>query len=277
MLTQSHFYHQTVKKTVALFGTLFNNITIARTSGNVLSNVERVPISYGPKQKFLVRINEQPDLSTPKVAIKVPRMSFEITSIAYDTAIHLNKLNKLSMPIQGDTLHNTTQWQASPYRIGMQLNIYGRNQDDVLQILEQILPTFNPDYVVSVKDMNGPGFNADVPIVLNSVALSDDYEGDPANTRRVIVYSLDFDIRVKFTGPIAQHGIIRFTEAALIPNTNGRSPAEYVHVHLGSSQDTPSNYTVITSIDTFGFTGADPSADNSSQNVSSANITVDSY
>lgn len=277
MLTQSHFYHQTVKKTVALFGTLFNNITIARTSGNVLSNVERVPISYGPKQKFLSRINEQPDLSTPKVAIKVPRMSFEITSIAYDTAIHLNKLNKLSMPIQGDTLHNTTQWQASPYRIGMQLNIYGRNQDDVLQILEQILPTFNPDYVVSVKDMNGPGFNADVPIVLNSVALSDDYEGDLASTRRVIVYSLDFDIRVKFTGPIAQHGIIRFTEAALIPNTNGRSPAEYVHVHLGSSQDTPSNYTVITSIDTFGFTGADPSADNSSQNVSSANITVDSY
>jgi len=227
MLSQTHFYNQTIKRTVALFGTLFNNLTIARTAdvGGVMSttgamsNVERVPIAYGPKQKFIARISEQPTLDGPKVAIKVPRMSFEMTSIAYDSAVHLNRMNRTLVPIAGDTLHVTPVLQCSPYRIGMQLNIYGRNQDDVLQCLEQILPTFNPEYTVVVKDGDASGVNSNVPITLNSISMSDDYEGDIA-ARRTIIYTLDFDIRVRFLGPVnASQGLIRFVEAGLVPHT----------------------------------------------------------
>lgn len=256
MLSQNHFYNQTIKKTVALFGTLFNNITIARTSGDTLSNVERVPIAYGAKSKFLTRINEQPDLTTPKVAIKVPRMSFELTSIAYDAPIHLNRLNVVKTPIPGSPSDTNTQWQSSPYRITMQLNIYGRNQDDVLQCLEQILPTFNPEYVVSVKDMEAPGFNSDVPIILTSISMSDDYEGDFSNTRRTIVYTLEFDVRVRFTGPVGTQGVIRFTEAGLIPDIDTtKDPIEYVHAGVSSPSDTVDNYHTLVSIDTIGFSG----------------------
>jgi len=218
MITENHFYHQTIKKTVSLFGTLFNNITIARTAGQVLSNVERVPISYGPKQKFLARIAEQPDLSDPKVAIKVPRLSFEITSIQYDTSLKMNRMNKNHVASsEGDLLKHDITWQSVPYTIGMQLNIYSRNQDDALQILEQILPTFQPDYTVTVKDMEAPGINANIPIVLNSVTLSNDYEGNQ-ESRQTIIYTLEFTLRIRFFGPTRPTGIIRYVEGRMIPD-----------------------------------------------------------
>ena len=254
MLTQTYHYNQVIKKCVAVFGTLFNNITIGRVAEDErISNVERVPIAYGPKQKFLDRITQQPDLSTDKIAIKVPRMSFEITSIQYDAEVKLNRLNKNRAQIAADTLNYSTTWQAVPYTIGMQLNIYGRNQDDVLQILEQILPEFQPEYTVSVKDLEAPGINANVPIILNSVNLSDDYDGT-FETRRTIVYSLDFTMRVRFSAPPSTQGMIRFTQTSITPSmSTSQTPIEYVHVHVGSSSDTALNYTVVTSIDTEGF------------------------
>ena len=135
----------------------------------------------------------------------------------------------------------------------MQLNIYGRNQDDVLQCLEQILPEFQPEYTVAVKDLEAPGRNANVPIILNSVNLSDDYDGN-FETRRTIVYTLDFTMRVRFSAPPSTQGMIRFTETRLTPSMDTtQPPIEYVHVHVGSPSDTPDNYTVVTSIDSFGF------------------------
>ena len=254
MLTRTYHYNQVIKKCVAVFGTLFNNITIGRVAEDEkISNVERVPIAYGPKQKFLDRITQQPDLATDKVAIKVPRMSFEITSIQYDSEVKMNRLNQNKAQIAGDTLNYTTTWQAVPYMIGMQLNIYGRNQDDVLQCLEQILPEFQPEYTVTVKDLEAPGVNVNVPIILNSVNLSDDYDGS-FETRRTIVYSLEFTMRVRFSAPPSTQGIIRFTQTSITPTMDTtQPPIEYVHVHLGSPSDTPDNYTIVTSIDTEGF------------------------
>lgn len=254
MLTQTYHYNQVIKKCVAIFGTCFNNITIGRIAETgKISNIERVPIAYGPKQKFLDRITQQPELSTDKIAIKLPRMSFEITSIQYDTEAKMNRLNQTRTAIEGDTLHYKTQWQAVPYLIGMQLNIYGRNQDDVLQVLEQILPEFQPEYNIVVKDLEAPGINVNVPIILNSVGLSDDYDGAIEN-RRTIVYTLDFTLRVRFSAPPATQGIIRFTETSITPEIDTtQPPIEYVHVGVSSPSDTPENYTVITTIDTFGF------------------------
>jgi len=283
MLTQTYHYNATIKKIVTIFGSLFNSITVGRVAENgVVSNVERCPISYGPKQKFLDRITQQPDLATDKVAVKVPRMSFEITSIQYDPEIKLNRLNRSLQPIAGDTNNYSSTWQSVPYLLGMQLNVYGRNQDDVLQIVEQILPEFQPEYTVRVKDMEYPGSITDVPIILNSVNMTDDYDG-AIDRRRVIVYSLDFTIRVRFGGPQSSKGMIRFVEVGLIPKLDTSVTAgEYVHTGVSSMQDTPNSYVIITSIDTFGFnegfvppgvTNAD--ASNTSVTADSIDVTAD--
>jgi hypothetical protein len=254
MLTQTYHYSQIIKKTVAIFGNLFNNITVGRVAEDgTISNVERVPIAYGPRQKFLDRITQQPDLTTDKVAIKLPRLSFEITSIQYDPEIKLNRLNRTLTPKTGDEKNYSSRWQAVPYLLGMQLNIYGRNQDDVLQVLEQVLPEFQPEYTVRVQDMEAPGKITDMPITLNSVTITDDYDGAFQN-RRAIIYTLDFVIRIRFTGPASTQGMIRFVEVGLHPSmdTSNRT-GEYVHIQPGSPQDTQANYTTLTTIDTFGF------------------------
>ena len=254
MLTQNYHYNQVVKKCVAVFGTMFNNVTIGRVAENgVVSNVSRCPIAYGPRQKFLDRITQQADLTEDKVAIKVPRMSFEITSIQYDAEAKLNRLNRVTSQIEGDPNRRNTQWKAVPYLLGMQLNIYGRNQDDVLQILEQILPEFQPEYTVTVKDLEAPGINGHIPIALNSVTLTDDYDGT-YDRRRVIVYTLDFTMRIRFSAPPSIQGVIRFTESRFTPSMDtSLRPSEYVHVGIGSPNDTPENYTIVTTIDDFGF------------------------
>ena len=286
MLSQNHFYNETIKRTVAVFGTVFNNITIAKRDNvaNTVSGVERVPIAYGPKSKFLLRIREQPDLSETKIAIKVPRMSFEISSLSYDTTSKLNKLNRhIRWPktdVNGNIANSTTtQYHSTPYVIGFQLNIFGRNQDDVLQILEQIIPTFGPEYTVSVKDMEAPGLSADVPITLTGIGLADEYEGDLASTRRVIVYSLDFTLKIRFIGPVLSSKIISLTEVKIhnlssntppydIPLSAGTLPSYSDHPVLIETFLTPSttptaamadnqfNATVhIRDYDTFGFDG----------------------
>ena len=187
----SYFYNATIKRVVSVFGTIFNNITVARHNGNTITNVSRVPLSYGPRQKFLSRIREEANLSTNQIAIKLPRMSFEITSIDYDAAAKLNKMNKI---VSGNEVNTRTSiFQSVPYTISMELNIYAKNQDDALQIVEQIIPTFTPDYTVTIKDIEGPGSKTDVPFILNSVTFQDDYDGD-FTTRRAIIYTLALSV-----------------------------------------------------------------------------------
>lgn len=208
-----YFYHQRLRKSVALFGTLFNNIYVIRKdkSGKSISQV-KVPLAYAPKDKYLERIRTNPDLrNDTKVALKLPRISFEITSIAYDPERKLPKLNHYD--------RNLTQTQRnkffapSPYQISFQLNVYAKNQDDALQIVEQILPYFNPQYTVSIKPFSDsyPDIIEDVPITIQGVNFSDDFEGT-LESRRTIIYTLDFGMSVNFYGPINSQNIIRRTE-----------------------------------------------------------------
>jgi len=251
MFTRSHYYHQTLKKTVTLFGTCFNNITIGRTSNaGVISNVERVPIAYGPKQKFLARITEQPDLGADKVAIKVPRMSFEITTVAYDPSRKLGKLNRIQGASSASSSAVDTTWQAVPYKIGFQLSIYGRNQDDVLQVVEQILPEFTPEYVIQVNDMIAPGYVTNVPIILTGVTPANEYEGDLSTQRRTVIATLDFEVKVSFYGPVVQARPIRFVEISLRSDDGA---TQYLHTSVSSPEDTILDYTPVSTIDDFGF------------------------
>jgi len=203
----TYFYHSHIRKTVAVFGTLFNNINVQRkdTNGTSVNNV-KVPLSYGPKQKFLARLFEEPDLNAPEVAIRLPRMSFEITGMQYDTSVKLNKMNTIAQPnIHGQsTIRNPV-----PYIISFQLSIYAKNQDDALQVVEQIIPYFNPEYVVTIREIPSLNVSRDIPIVLQSVNYSDDYEGD-FTSRRVLIYTLDFSMKTFFYGPITQNqGVIK--------------------------------------------------------------------
>jgi len=205
----THFYHKKIRKAVAAFGTMFNNIYVLRTnsSNQVISQV-KVPLSYAPKQKYLERIRENPDLDNDtKVAIKLPRMSFEILSFTYDQSRQLQKTNNFFQAGTSGNIRNRF-YSFVPYSINFQLNIYAKSQDDALQIVEQILPFFNPQYTLTMKPFDDyPEIKEDIPITAVGVNFADDFEG-PMEARRTIIYSIDFDMKINLYGPVTETGVI---------------------------------------------------------------------
>lgn len=203
-----HFYHAQIRRMVSVFGTLFNNINVRKTdnAGKILQEY-RVPLAYGPRQKFLARVQAQADLNDSKLAIKLPRMSFEMTGLTYDTNTKVHKTNEIR---SGSIVSNTRKSvkTPTPYRMTIELNIMTKNQDEALQILEQILPHFQPEYNVTINEIPAIGIKSDVPIVLSGVTMNDSYEGD-FETRRAIIYTLSFETRVKFYGAVSDKDIIR--------------------------------------------------------------------
>ena len=212
-----HFYHKKVRKCVAMFGTLFNNIYVLRanSAGGIISQV-KVPLSYAPKEKFLERIRENPDLvEDTRVAMKLPRMSFEITSLNYDATRQLQKVSAFKTA-GDDSTKRQKFFTPVPYTINFQLNVYAKSQDDALQIVEQILPTFNPQYALTIKPFatEYPSLKEDVPIVIQGVGFSDDFESG-LEQRRTIIYTLDFEMKINFYGSITQSSIIRTAQTNL--------------------------------------------------------------
>ena len=214
-----HFYHSKTKKAVALFGRLFNNLYVVRqnSSGAVISQL-KVPLSYAPKQKYLERIRENPSLTDDtQVAIKLPRLSFEITSIAYDPTRQLTKVgNFTTTSSTGDTTKRQKFFTPVTYTINFQLNAYAKSQDDALQIIEQIIPTFNPQYALTIKPFatEYPEFKEDIQVIIQGVSFSDDFEG-AMEQRRTIIYSMDFEMKLSYHGPIADTSIIRDAKAKI--------------------------------------------------------------
>lgn len=246
-----YFYHSHIRKTVAVFGTLFNNINVQRKDANGTSvNNVKVPLSYGPKQKFLTRLFEEPDLNAPEVAIRLPRMSFEITGMQYDTSVKLNKMNTIVQPnIHGqNSIRNPV-----PYIMNFQLSVYAKNQDDALQVVEQIIPYFNPEYVVTIREIPSLNISRDIPIVLQSVNYTDDYEGD-FTSRRVLIYTLDFSMKTFFYGPITQNvGVIKdaIVNTKDYDNNAMIQRVETIVNPLGAQKD--GTYTIEETITDFGF------------------------
>lgn len=196
ILFGSHFYHERIRKTVAVFGSLFNDINIVRkdASGAVISQL-KVPLSYAPKRDFLARIENMDagDDGERQIALKLPRMSFEILSMGYDNTRQLPRMNQC---VKGsiDTKTGQRLYSPVPYAIQFQLNIYAKGHDDALQVVEQILPYFTPHYTVSIKPLTDfPKLIEDIPITLDGVSFSDDYEAS-LEARRTIIYTLDFSV-----------------------------------------------------------------------------------
>jgi hypothetical protein len=211
------FYHGTLRKYVVAFGTLFNDIYINRinSAGDTIQTM-KVPLSYGPKEKFLSRIDNDPNFDRP--AIVLPRMAFEIDSIAYDPDRKLNTLNRNVKQNSQDANQVFSQYQSVPYNIGVTLDIMAKNTDDATRIVEQIIPYFTPTWNVTMQLVPEIGFNVDVPIVLNTVSSQDTYEGDYIS-RRAIVFSLGFTMKCQFFGPIKKGGLIKTTKVNYyVPN-----------------------------------------------------------
>ena len=203
------FYHETMRKVVVAFGTIFNNINIIRTnnSGATVQSM-KVPLAYGPKQKFLTRLREDPSLSK-KVALTLPRIGFEISGISYDPSRKLNsvqKVKKTNDSTDGKTL--SSQFMPVPYNMDFELVVMAKQSDDALQIVEQILPFFQPDYTITLNDNSSMGTTRDVPIILSNVTYADEYEGS-FEDRRVITYSLSFTAKFYLYGPVTDQKVIK--------------------------------------------------------------------
>ena len=200
-----YYYHETLRKAVTAFGRVFNDIYIAGRN----DVRQRVPIVYGQRDKFLLRIREESDLEADQqVAIRLPRMSFEISSIEYASDRQLQRQTRITQ--SGSTLTRRSRINAAaPYNISFELHVYSKTQDDGLQIVEQILPYFAPQFSLTITPLGGsPDLKEDVPLTLVGVDLADEYEGD-FTERRTIVYTLSFELRINFYGPINDGEVIR--------------------------------------------------------------------
>tara|TARA_B100001094_G_scaffold45091_1_gene40030 strand:+ start:296 stop:1138 length:843 start_codon:yes stop_codon:yes gene_type:complete len=217
----TYFYHEIIRKTVIAFGTLFNDVHVRHqdASGKDINDI-KVPISYGPRQKFLARLEQQPDLNRA-VQIELPRMSFEVNNISYDPS---RKAGVTQTFKAKDGKNYKKVFMPIPYNLGFELNILTKLQDDSLQIIEQVLPFFQPGFTLSIDLAKSIGEKRDVPIVLDNIEFTDDYEGN-FETRRALIYTLSFTAKTYMFGPIADttDGLIRKVQLDYYTDTDTRS------------------------------------------------------
>ncbi len=217
-----YYYHSIIRKTLVSFGTLFNQIYIRHTDSNDGTVGEmKVPLAYGPAQKFLSRLEQNPDLNRA-VQITLPRMSFEMNSISYDPTRKVSVTQTFKAVDDNSRIKKV--FMPVPYNIGFELNVMTKLNDDALQIIEQILPYFQPSFNVTVELVDSIGEKRDIPIVLESMNFTDDYEGD-FETRRALIYTLQFTAKSYLFGPIAEStdGIIRKIQVDYFGNTDTKA------------------------------------------------------
>ena len=198
-----YFYNEILRRTIISFGTLFNNISIKHTDtdDNTVS-VVKIPLAYGPTQKFLARIEQSPDLNKP-FAITLPRMSFEFTGLTYDATRKVTTTSTFIVKDPNDGKETKKSYMPVPYNMQFELAIMCKLNDDALQIVEQILPFFQPAYNVSVELVQGLQEKRDIPVVLENITIQDDYEGD-FSSRRVLLYTLRFTAKTYLFGPASK-------------------------------------------------------------------------
>lgn len=220
MLNNNVYYHGIIRKSIVAFGRLFSDIYIDRKQGDSVTGTTiqrlQIPLAYAPKEKWLVRIEQDPTLEN-HTYVSLPRMSFEIIGYSYDPSRKVNRMQQIKC---GDATGSvSTMYTPVPYNIDLSLYILTKTQEDGLQIVEQILPTFTPEYTLTINAVPDMNVKLDVPIILNSVAVSDEYDGD-FQTRRFVTHTLNFQMKVNLFGPIS-----------------GRNVIDTVGVNIGQNED----------------------------------------
>ncbi len=233
MLSNVHFYHRITRKIVVAFGSMFNNMKLVRYNKAGTQEIERVtvPLSYMAKEKFYQRITSDPSL-TQEVMITLPRMTFELDSITYDP---LRKVSSFQSHFGSNTATQIKNAYSAPYNFGFSLNIFVRNTEDGTQLIEQILPYFNPDYTVTIN-LASIGDNIDVPIILESVSNEISNAEGAAEELRTITWTLTFTAKAYLYGPITDAKVIRKATANTYDSTYTTSNRQTITVASGSGE-----------------------------------------
>ena len=217
----SHFYNEGIRRLTIAFGQLFNNVIVQnKSSTGAVTKRYRVPLAYAPKEKFLVRLDEQSNLDNRQFAQKLPRMGFEMTGLSYDPSRKINKMQKFRQVKTGeDGKVLNFNYTPVPYNVNYTLNIFTATAENGLIIVEQILPFFQPDYTMTVNMVPDLGIKIDVPIVLNDVNYEDSYDGT-FTTRRAVIYTLNFTAKTYLFGPMSNQKVIKEVQDDLYADTN---------------------------------------------------------
>lgn len=207
MLSNSAFYHKVLRRTIVAFGAMFSDIKIQRRNkDNEVAQTIAVPIAQAPKEKWLVRIDSDPNLDQHTYTT-LPRMSFEITGISYDPSRKVNRLNKVSCV---DANGASFLYAPVPYNVDISLYVLTRTQEDAFQIVEQILPFFTPEFTLGIKSVDDLNVVTEVPVILTSVSQQDDYDGE-FQTRRFVTYTLNFTMKINMFGAVNNSSAITKT------------------------------------------------------------------
>ena len=227
MLNNNVYYHGIIRKTIVAFGSLFSDIYIDRKEGDSVTGttVQRlqIPLAYAPKEKWIVRLDSDPNLEN-HTYVTLPRMSFEILGYAYDPSRKVNRMQQIKCGDGSGTV--STMYTPVPYNIDISLYILTKTQEDSLQILEQILPTFTPEYTLSINAVPDMNVIQDIPIILTSVGVQDDYDGN-FETRRFVTHTLNFTVKTNLFGPISSQGVIATAIAGVDTTTLGAGDSTY--------------------------------------------------
>jgi len=209
MLNGNVYYHGSIRKTIVAFGRLFSDIYIDRKQGDSVTGTTlqrlQVPVSYAPKEKWLVRVEQQVDIENNTTMISLPRMSFEIIGYVYDSSRKLNRMQQIKTDVSNST--KPVVYTPVPYNLDLSLYVITKTQEDGLQIIEQILPTFSPEYTLQINMVPEMGIIMDVPVILNSVSVVDEYDGNFTD-RRYVTHTLNFEMKLNLYGPVSGQGII---------------------------------------------------------------------
>jgi len=240
----TQFYHETIRKIIVSFGTIFNEINLVRkdSSGSITQSM-KVPLAYGPKEKFLARLRQDADLSKT-VAITLPRLGFEIKNLSYDPTRKLNRVQKFKKVKGAKASQLDTQYMPVPYNLELELYIMAKQSDDALQIVEQILPYFQPDYTLTINDMTDMGIKRDVPVVLGGISYEDNYEGD-FTARRALIYTLSFTTKFYLYGPVTSSKVIKTVQVDQytdLPDTSPKREQRYTVTPKPSTADADDDF-----------------------------------
>ena len=250
----NRFYNQSFRKLIIAFGQIFNNIVIQRTNstGGVTARI-KVPLAYAPKEKFLVRLDQQANLESREFATTLPRMGFEITGLSYDASRKLTRVQKYSKVKSGeDGQKMNYNYTPVPYNITMNLYIFTATAEDGLQIVEQILPYFQPDYTVTINAVPDLNIKRDIPIIIGNIQYEDTYDGAFTN-RRAVIYTISFTAKTYLFGPMNNQKVIKEVQTDIGTDTDSPLTREerIVIVPNPSSADADDDFGFTTTISFF--------------------------
>ena len=251
----NYFYNESMRRMTIGFGQIFNNIQIKRKNdaGKVIQTI-RVPLAYGPKEKFLVRLDQQSSLNNREFAITLPRMGFEISSIAYDPTRKLTRIQKFKQVKSGkEGKVLDFNYTPVPYNISYNLYSFTASAEAGLQIIEQILPFFQPDFTVTINAIPTLNIKRDIPIILNSVNYEDTYSGD-FTTRRAVIYTLNFTAKTYLFGPSTSQKVIKTVQTDQYSDTdtvNKARESRIIVVPAPTTADADDDFGFTTAIDFF--------------------------